>query len=698
MLDARQLHPILMGSGGISLINQANSSSRTQMSISHSGQALVIEGCTPRRMQTGVEREYGKYTFSIKIPCDAKILRIIEKYPKTLGKDIIYENPKTLIIYEDIYSKEVGSVEIDRYHCEHQYFGFSYVLTEEGKKISEGSYVKEGTILADSPTIDKNKNWRYGIESNVVMMSVPAIIEDGVVVRRGFLEKLKTKGFESRIGNFGKNMYPLNLYGDKDNYKPFPDIGDRIRSDGLIMAFRTYDDLLGPLDMTTESLMEVDHIFDKTVYAKPNGKVIDISVNHNKEGGFYPTPSEMTGQVNKYDQAARVYYNKIIDFYKSLRDKLKITPCFHRLVVEAYSYINDPGNPKSQGKINYTYRRAPLDDYRIEITFEYDIVPNIGFKITGTSGDKSVIVDIWDDADMPTDENGNVADIIMDGDSTVKRMNVSRMYEQYINAASRDLTDNIRKQFGFDKNMPKDIQIRGFSTDKNKENLYVESFNKLKRYYEIISPKMHATIKELESKDVSYFKHHVNSILDDGIYLWIPTDNPVNLVEMIKSIRNEFPAHFGPITYRGRSGNLVKTVTPILIGSLYVMLLEKTGSEWSAVSSAKLQHFGIPAKLSNSDKHSTPVRGSPVRILGESEVRLFCSTVGGDTTMEILDQSNNPLIHKRIFTNILLSEYPTKIKSIIDRKEFPRGKSRALVYMKHTLQCAGIKFTNEGSI
>ena len=85
--------------------------------------------------------------------------------------------------------------------------------------------------------------------------------------------------------------------------------------------------------------------------------------------------------------------------------------------------------------------------------------------------------------------------------------------------------------------------------------------------------------------------------------MWIPTDNPVNLVEMIKSIRNEFPAHFGPITYRGRSGNLVKTVTPILIGSLYVMLL-KTGSEWSAVSSAKLQHFGIPTK-SNSDKHST---------------------------------------------------------------------------------------------
>lgn len=387
MVKPNELDPVLLGTGALSLLKTTNSSPRVQMFMSHVGQALVIEGATPRRIQTGIEREFGKYTFSVKMPCDGKILRVIHKYPRTIGRDAIAENPKTLIIYEDQYSKEVGIVEITRYHCEHQYFGFPYIVTEEGKRISEGSYVKKGTILADSPSIDKNKNWCYGIESNVAMMSVPSIIEDGVVVRRGFLEKLKTKGYESRVGSFGKNKYPLNLYGDKNNYKPFPDIGDRIRPDGLLMAFRTYDDLLGPIDMTPEALMKVDYVYDKTIFAKAGGKIIDVVVNHDCEGGFYPTPTEMTGQVDKYNKAARVYYQNIIDTHRKLKDPLKITPQFHRLVVEALAYTNNPGNTKAQGKINYCYRRAPLDDYRVELFFEYDIKPNVGFKITGCAGD-----------------------------------------------------------------------------------------------------------------------------------------------------------------------------------------------------------------------------------------------------------------------------------------------------------------------
>ena len=387
MTKPNELDPVLLGTGGLALFKSTNSSPRVQMFMSHVGQALVVDGASPRRIQTGVEREFGKYTFSIKMPCDGKILKIIEKYPRSIGRDAIAENPKILIIYEDVYTKEAGMVEIDRFHCEHQYFGFSYVLTEEAKKLSEGSHVKKGTILADSPTIDKNKNWCYGVETNVVMMSVPAIIEDGVVVRKGYLDKLKTKGYESRIAGFGKNKYPLNLYGDKDNYKPFPDIGDRIRDDGLLMAFRNYDDLLGPIEMTPEALMEVDYVYDKTTFAKPGAKIIDINVNHDINGGFYPTPTEMTGQVDKYNNSARVYYQSILDAHRKLKDPLKVTPHFHRLVVESLAYLNNPGSQKAQGKINYCYRRAPLDDYRVEITFEYDIRPNIGFKLTGCAGD-----------------------------------------------------------------------------------------------------------------------------------------------------------------------------------------------------------------------------------------------------------------------------------------------------------------------
>ena len=65
----------------------------------------------------------------------------------------------------------------------------------------------------------------------------------------------------------------------------------------------------------------------------------------------------------------------------------------------------------------------------------------------------------------------------------------------------------------------------------------------------------------------------------------------------------------------------------------------------------------------------------------------FVPVEAGDTTMEILDQSNNLLfinVYLQIFyyRNILL-----KLKALLIEKNFLEVKSRALVYMKHTLQC-----------
>jgi DNA-directed RNA polymerase beta subunit len=39
--------------------------------------------------------------------------------------------------------------------------------------------------------------------------------------------------------------------------------------------------------------------------------------------------------------------------------------------------------------------------------------------------------------DMPVDQNGNRADIIMDPNSTVSRMNLGRVYEMYINITTK---------------------------------------------------------------------------------------------------------------------------------------------------------------------------------------------------------------------------------------------------------------------
>lgn len=286
---------------------------------------------------------------------------------------------------------------------------------------------------------------------------------------------------------------------------------------------------------------------------------------------------------------------------------------------------------------------------------------------------KGVVCAVWDDEDMPVDAEGNRADAIMDGDSTIKRMNIGRLYEQYINATSRHVTNVVRNY------------MRELTDDS-----MAKAWDFVLGYYKIISPRMYDLITGPEYNELP--RYHLEAIVKDGVYLHMPTDNPIDLVESIDQLSREYPIHIGPVTYRGRSGHVRVTERPILIGSLYIMLLEKTGGDWSGVASAKLQHHGIPAKVARNNKYSAPGRLQPVRFTGESEVRLLAATIGGDATAEILEMSNNPILHKEVVKAIVRAAQPTNIASVIDRSVVPKGGSRALVFIKHALETAGVRF------
>lgn len=672
----------------------ANSSPRAVMfGSSHLGQALVVSGATPRRCFTGTEQEFGKFTFNIKMPCDALIIKVIKKYPQTVGMDSIEHNPSCLVIYEDMTTKEIGMLElIDNslsVDNKHQHFGFKYVYRPAVvDQLSAGAKIPKGTVIADSPNIDKQGNYCYGVESNVAFMSVPGIIEDGVIVSESYLKKITAKGFERRVVSYGKKYYPLNLYGDKNHYKPFPDIGERVRSDGLLMALRPYDDLLGPIEMHPESLMEIDFMFDKLVYAVPNAKVVDVDVYHDDTSRLEPTPTGMDAQARKYYNALTRYYTSIIETYESIYAKYRsektiphITPEFHRLVVEATNFVGFDGTNAvkkmarggelSKRKVQKLYKRSAIDDWRLDIAFEYDVVPNEAFKLTGTNGDKGVICAVFPDEIMPVDKAGNRAELIMDGDSTIKRMNIARLYEHYINAASRDVTKRVVEM----------MQVGG-------GNAYTQAWDYLMGYYSTVSPRMAKLLSKYNATDI---KKHVDSVVSEGIYLWIPTDNAIDPIEMVKEIRDKYPPVFDKVTYAGG----VVTDRPVLIGSMYIMLLEKTGVDWSGVSSAKLQHFGIPAKVSSSDRFASPGKNQPVRILGEAEVRSINASVGSEVIADLLDQSNSPATHKYIVNKLLTTDKPTNIEEIVDRNDIPLGNSRSLLFVKHILECAGVEFVRD---
>lgn len=385
-----QMNSKWLAACGLNPFHQHDSSSRTVMLASHVGQMLVINGSTARNLQSGMEREFGKYTFKVEMPCNGVILDIIYRYPATLGQDSIAENPHTIVIYEDIDTKEIGILNLVDYCSNHQYFGFKYAKQPGISQLRINNTIAKGTIFLDSPSITNEGDYKYGIEANVAYMSHPACAEDGIVVSDALLPKLGFKTYESRVVEWGKKKFALNLYGDKTNYKPFPDIGDVVRPDGLLMALRSFDPPeLAVVEQSVNSTRTVDYTFDSTVYANgPGGRIIDIRVNHDLADANH-ADVHMDGQVQKYDKARRLFYSKILDTWKKLKyrrgDALQITPEFHQLVVQAQSVMSEGGKQR----VTKLFRKAPLDTYRVEFIIEYDITPNIGFKITNLHGPAS---------------------------------------------------------------------------------------------------------------------------------------------------------------------------------------------------------------------------------------------------------------------------------------------------------------------
>lgn len=402
----KRLNPRLLGSA-TTLESQAPccSAARSAMRASFLKQMLVLSGATPRRIITGAEREYGKYTLSVDVPHDAKILKILQKYPRFQGVREFKRNSETCVIYEDVKSGALGYVIVPNFNWNHKVFGFQYKQSNAFKNLTVGSMVAKGTKLADTPSVTSSGDYMYGIETNTAFLSIPGIIEDGVVVSESYCKKLRTRGYGSNIAEWGSDCYPLNLYGKEgegEEYRYFPDIGERVRDDGILFAMREYDPILAVCDMTVEALRTVNYTFDKVTFISPSSVdgddmpiIEDISVWHTHNPDLWKTPVGMESQVSRYHEAQKKYHTDIYDVYeqecrKYNQGPTKRTPAltneFHNLLVRCM--INDNNIPaaKLPKSVARTFRRSKLDDWRVEITYGWNITPGNGYKITDLHG------------------------------------------------------------------------------------------------------------------------------------------------------------------------------------------------------------------------------------------------------------------------------------------------------------------------
>lgn len=384
----------LTGASALNPDREHDHSAREAMFTTQIGQTPVIRGNTPRFHMTGAETQYAEHTFDVRVPENITVLRVLRKYNPGLAGDSIRRNPEMTVLYEEYNeARTIGILKIPEYQSLHPDFGFPLIPNRPTmERLRPKETLGKGEVLATSPAVRQNGQYGLGIEANVAFLSHEGTIEDGFVVSSEFLKKMQAYGYHTHTANWGSRYFPLNLYGDEHHYKPYPDIGDKVRPDGLIFALREYDPDLAVTEMTPAALREVDPFFDKLTYGEPNATVIDVTVYHDERINPPPTPTGMETQAAKYYESLKTYYQTLLDEYHRLKGRrgknLHITREFSQALVEAQIYLPVVGRPGQAPpkKLTRMHRLEQLDEWRVEVTYEYILDPTDGYKLSDCHG------------------------------------------------------------------------------------------------------------------------------------------------------------------------------------------------------------------------------------------------------------------------------------------------------------------------
>jgi hypothetical protein len=677
----------------INPFNSAISAARKQMYGNNLGQIVVVDGVEERRIQTGMDTLLAETTFSQRMPAKGQIIAIINRYKRKEGDEVFKGNPpQTVAIFRSLDGEaqyEYGMINLTDYSTLHPYLGFSYVDKPGISEIKINHTIEKDVVFRDSPGVTDEGDYAFSVTCEIAMMGLPGVAEDGIVVSRSALRRFGFPTFEKRVVEFGQNEFPLNLYGDDDNYKIHPNIGEYVNPDGVLMGMRSYRPDLAIAEMSVKACQRIDYTFDRKVVA--DGEVIDIKMHHDLNTGLPGTPAAMEAQPLKYDAARREFFGEIYRWYNNLARELGRDPelagDLQRLVVEAISVVAPVQD--SNNNVIKVHKKTRIDDYRLEFTIKHKIIPNKGNKFTDLFGGKGVVCHIWEDEDMPVDAHGNRAEMIFDQAAVNNRMIPGRLYEHYINGAARDVFHEIERRIGITPKLRRTIMLQELK--KISPDVINDAWEYLLGFYEIVVPKQAAIFRQGLYGATPL--NHLAYILSKGyLVMYMRSDHDLELKNMVSDIQRLYPPVFGPIQYRGASGKMTTTRADIRIAPLTIIMLEKIADGWSAVSSTRRQHHGVAATLSNSDKYSERIRNQPTKAYGESEIRIVVSYSGTLTAAEILDRNNSVETHKAMCWSIMNSDKPTRIIRAVDRDVIPLDGSRSLQTVNHVAACGGWEF------
>ena len=670
--DEFQLFPELTGFMSTTFTMREATSPRLYMYFGQLSQSCITHGVTPRRLYTGIDDKYGDFVFNVKAEHNCEVIAVITKMAPKLNDKAQYQPPLVLAIVRrmDMDIPYYDVIEVTRYHCLHQHYGVKF-SPQNAHLINAGKHIAAGTVIAGPSCRLPDGTYMYGTETLLAYMSIPEVTEDGGKVSAEWLQTQTADCYGKAIIQFNEEDLPLNLYGDDEDYRIIPGIGETVRSDGLLFAKRKVSKHLAGIQLHPKRLRKTEQT-DMPVYVPPGSEIMNVTVFKSSESNM-AIPELMTTQMNDYISRTLAFCDDLLRVERNLKQQYNkahtISPRLHNIFKEAHAYIACMRNGKY---IDVVYSKVGVKGYTAVVEYHYKMVPTRGAKFTNSNGAKWIVVSIAPRADMPYDPlTGLTADVILDPNGTVRRTITGQVTEQYLGASILNMERRFKEEYyGVGKEV---------------------AYETLKQYIGIVSPPMLELIND-PRHDINHFW---NTVKHNNLRMYIPANNPVRYPEVILELERRWPVPFGQLTYRAWSGEMVTTKQRILIGPMYMYALDKDGREFSAVASANLQsNFGTPAKLAGSAKYAAPIKLQPVKFLGASEARLLAAACGGQVVAEMIERSNNPIAHKAEAVTLLTHPSPSCIDKTVDFSKIPITGGRIVQFTEHLLSCQGVTISH----
>ena len=676
---------------------------------SHLSQSIAVDGSEFPMISTGNERKYIEFEMqegALYRSGDGYNLTTIDKYIDSHDR---VNNPITTVIYKDLDNGYIDYFDIVKYKHYNNKFGFiNKIINDEF--ISEGSFISKDMPFTTSPLINGSQ-YNLGVNANTAYMTSTDLIEDSMVISKSLADKMSNVEIDTISFYIPKDSLPINLYGDENNYKFIPDIGEDINDDGILCAFKKINDDNFLSSMSNKNRKEISYLHDDIIKSIPNAKIIDIDFYYSLNNKSMP--KIVLDQSRKYIKNRIRYYMEIVKIYES-NYEVELSSKFNTLVREAYKYLYLfevlKRNNKFIKKMSFVDKKqSVLDGMSVDITYMKKREVKIGYKITDRHGTKGIIAKIVPDDEMPIDDYGFRVDLMVDACSPIARMNIGQLYEQAINRISEFVRRKVEEAFNSG-----DI---GYA------------YSMLLDYYTDINENYAKVIEENMLTDLDK-KEHVEYSINNGVYLNIPPalinfydDRLPRVINKIKDknkkkkLQEKYKVEDG--TYREnlilkltkkwgveatqlsfkkemRKGEMVdvRTKKKIWVGSKYLMLLSKI-PEPSSPCIAPISQYGVPVKPPVSRKKNSFIPTNPTRF-GEDEIRRMLIDVGEEETSRLMglqSMSSDGIIE--CIDTILNSKNFNDISRIDIENTVLKNSNTMLILLKQILQTRGIRMRIE---